>query len=126
MIPPAIVGNRPQNKNADDQIRPNLQIHAENEVVKPNLEKILPEEAPIMRQENYIGIYTNPSQLSLGCRDVRDLMNVYAGTFNSSFNSSSYACQPINPMSVLGYTDDRKGFSHDFAQKDKALVSTYF
>ena len=83
MIPPAIVGNRPQNKNADDQIRPNLQIHAENEVVKPNLEKILPEEAPIMRQENYIGIYTNPSQLSLGCRDVRDLMNVYAGNFNS-------------------------------------------
>ena len=53
-------------------------------------------------------------------------MNVYAGNFNSSFNSSSYACQPINPMSVLGYTDDRKGFSHDFRQKDKALVSTYF
>ena len=126
MIPPAIVGNRPQNKNADAGIYPDLQIHAENEVVKPNLNKMLNEEAPIMRQENYIGIYTNPSQLSLGCRDVRDLMNVYAGNFNSSFNSSSYACQPTNPMSVLGYTDDRKGFSHDFKQQDKVLVSTYF
>ena len=126
MKPPAIFGNNPSNKLADDQVRPNLSIHNENQQVKPNLEKLLNEEAPIMRQENYIGIYYNPSQMSLPCRDVRDLMDVYAGSFNSSFNRSDYACMPINPMSALAYVDDRKGFSHDFSQKDKGLVSTYF
>ena len=127
MIPPKDYGFRPtKGKESDGQIRPNLQIRNESEQVKPNLEKLLGGNAPIMRQENYIGIYHNPSQMSLPCRDVRDLMDMYAGSFNSSFNRSNYACMPTNPMSALAYVDDRKGFSHDFSQKDKGLVSTYF
>ena len=126
MKPPAIFGNTPQNKDADNQVRPNLELHNNTEQIKPDLEKILPEESPIMNQNDFIGIYHNPSQMSLGCRDVRDMMDVYAGNFNSSFNSSQYACMPINTMSVLGYSSERKGLSNDFTQKDKTIVSTYF
>ena len=128
MIPPKDFGMTPtKGKESDVQIRPNLNLHNESEVVKPNLEKLLGGNAPIMRQEDFIGMYHNSSQLSLSCRDVNDLMQVHQGTSERGlFGGSSYACQPIHSMSVLAYDDQRKGFSHDFKQQDKVLVSTYF
>lgn len=126
MIPPQIPGRTPQNKEADAPRRPTISFdNDKNRQVIPNLEQLLGEKALIMNQNNYIGIHQSPEHLGYGCRDVNDLMQTYHGKFSSSYNSSDYACAPTNPMSVLAYIPEFKGFSHDFKQKDKPLVSTY-
>jgi len=77
-----------------------------------------------VRSQNNIGMYTNPSLMSLPCRsideanDKRNLGNL------AFFNTSNMSAKPVSWADKLGFVQERNGFTHDYKQK-ALVINTY-
>ena len=69
-----------------------------------------------VRNQNNIGMYTDPMLISLPCRTVEEANgNLNLGEL-SHFNSSSVSVKPLGWNDSLSFVQDRAGFSHNYKQ----------
>ena len=74
-----------------------------------------------VRSQNNIGMYTNPSLMSLPCRSI-DEANDKRNLGNIAFLNSS--AKPVSWADKLGFVQERNGFTHDYKQK-ALVINTY-
>ena len=69
-----------------------------------------------VRNQNNIGIYTNPNMISLPCRTVEEANGKVVLGNMQPFDKSLVSAIPYGWDSKMTYIPARAGFSHDFDQ----------
>ena len=118
MIPPAPIGLFDA-RNEESRLKVfNYRVAQERHepTVNPVIKQKIYQMPQDIRNQNNIGIHTNPMYISLPCKTVQEANGKVVLGNSSFYDRSTYNIKPRNWDSPLTYVPERAGFSHNFTQ----------